>query len=137
MADLFEFLVGGDRSGSKLDKFNKELKGAKNDEDIRQLESDHLTPEVYSEYIGSKGVTDPIKDLVCKVAFKNKTDFDLFKKYFRVSRYFENNVSDLRLLIAFLKALDDGSVTWFDKTEKLIWGYHESGDNKKRRIIKR
>lgn len=142
MADIFKFLSGEDRETTKVVKFKDVLLTIRpmTKKSLRKAEMKLLTPEEYPEYADKKGVTDPLKDIVCKIAFKTEGEFELFKKHFRVADYGGNNVADLRLLMAFLNALELGLVAWFEKEEKLVWGYHESGGNKKkkeRRVIPR
>ena len=62
----------------------------------------------------------PIQKHTVLIILKNDEDYELFSRYFKILSYKTPNVTDLKLLMALLRALEDGTIVYDDKGEGRI-----------------
>jgi len=85
---------------------------------IRELEMHLLKPDKLPPiYHKVEYLTSLRRDYV-KLQFRIHHDYDLFCRHFKVLAYVEENVTDLKKLIAILKALDNKTIT-YDHIEEI------------------
>jgi hypothetical protein len=120
MAGISDFISGAPTSGSKIETFKKKSCG-KSKQEVRKLEEEMLKPEKLKPYIGKKSFADGVKDKSCKIFFNDEEDWDLFNKYFQISVYVEPSVANIKLLIDFLHAMEEGQVNYDTKSRKFTF----------------
>jgi hypothetical protein len=101
----------------KVDEFAERSKEVSKEErrflETKLLKPDKLPPNFYKvEYL------TPLRRDYVKLQFRIHHDFDLFCRHFKVLNYVETNVTDLKKLIAILKALDAGVIS-YDHVEEI------------------
>ena len=107
------------KHSERLKQFQELAKG-KTKEERRKLEMEMLKPEESSPYTGPQPTRGVISEVTVKLVFPNKEAFSLFDRHFPIRKYIEQSVSDLKLLIAFLRSLEEGSLTYDKKTDRII-----------------
>lgn len=118
MAGINAFLGTAKKGSSKVERFEK-LSEGKTPRETRDLEMELLQPEVIPTYAGEQpkhSAIYPNRGKAIKFGFKTKEEVALVKKYFHVNQYVEQNVSEVSLLIALLKALEEGTIKYDAKT---------------------
>ena len=119
MAGISDFISGAPSSGNKVETFKKKSCG-KSKKEIRKLEQEIFPPEKLKPYVGDKSTANGVKDMSCKIFFNTEEEWEMFNKYFRVSMYVQPSVADIKLLIDFLKFMDEGNVVYDAKKRQFI-----------------
>jgi hypothetical protein len=83
-------------------------------EEMRELEVATLKPDRLPPGVFKVKYTTPLKEQTVKLVFGNKEDYDLFCRHFKVLNYKEQNVADLKLLMAILRALEEEVIVYED-----------------------
>lgn len=107
----------GSKASSQVEEFEKRKK-RKTKKEIRQLEERMLAPTKLPPAV-TQSPTDRLRDLGVKIMLPNQEAMELFKRHFKILTYVENNVADISLLLAFLKELDEGRITYDAKTRTI------------------
>jgi len=119
MSGIRDFVGKRNKGESRTELFQKLSKG-KSKKEIRKLESEMLKPEHLPPYTGQgAGRHCDIDKLTLKIVFPDEESFKLWKQHFRVSTYIEQSTVNIDKLIAFLCALDKGTIK-YDKKKKKI-----------------
>jgi len=101
----------------KVDDFAEKSVGLSKEE-RRNLEVHLLKPDKLPPIRHKVEYLTPLRRDYVKLQFRVHHDFDLFSKHFKVLNYVEPNVTDLKKLIAILKALDSGAIS-YDYVEEI------------------
>jgi hypothetical protein len=101
----------------KVDDFAEKSMGLSKEE-IRNLEVHILKPDKLPPIRHKVEYLTPLRRDYVKLQFRVHHDFDLFCKHFKVLNYVETNVTDLKKLIAILKALDNKVIS-YDYVEEI------------------
>lgn len=112
-------LLGGQES--KVVKFERLAKG-KSLKERRKLEQTLLKPDKIKPYTGEKPgpqAKEPLLKSTIKFVFAKKEELALIKKHLPVSIHVEQSVSNHGLLIALIREVDEGRIT-YDKKTKLL-----------------
>lgn len=102
---------------SRVEKFS-ELAQGKDKKETRQLERKFLKPEPIKDHVGPKATAKGLEKWTVKLVFQNQEDFELFTKYFKVSKYVNPSVvpSHLKMLFDLMRGLESGAIA-YDKKE--------------------
>lgn len=113
---------------SSVDRYNRLSKECSNEEK-RKLEQKLLKPQKIPPYTGPRPIKNALDDLIIKAVFKNHNDLNLFKKYFKISNYLEQSVSDIQMIMDLLKRLEDGSLR-YEKEKGTFTSEHRNSKRK-------
>jgi hypothetical protein len=95
----------------KVDDFAEKAVGLSKEEK-RNLEVHILKPDKLPPIRHKVEYLTPLRRDYVKLQFRIHHDFDLFCKHFKVLNYVETNVTDLKKLIAILKAMDSRTISY-------------------------
>jgi hypothetical protein len=112
-------LLGGQEA--KVPKYLRLAKGKKAKQK-RELEQHLLKPEKIKPYVGKKPsayAKEPLLKATIKFVFTKKEEMDLIQKLLPVSQHVEMSVSNHGLLIALLKEVEEGNITYDKKTKSV------------------
>jgi hypothetical protein len=112
-------LLGGQEA--KVPKYLR-LIGGKNAKQKRELEQHLLKPEKIKQYVGNKPsayAKEPLLRSTVKFVFTKDDEMALVQKLLPVSHHVEMSVSNHGLLIALLKEVDEGNITYDKKTKSV------------------
>jgi hypothetical protein len=112
-------LLGGQEA--KVDKYLR-LADGKNAKQKRELEMNLLHPEKIKPYVGKKPsatAKEPLLKSTVKFVFTKEAEMALVQKLLPVSQHVEMSVSNHGLLIALLKEVDEGNITYDKKTKSV------------------
>ena len=101
----------------KVDDFAEKSVGL-SIEERRNLEIHILKPDKLPPIIHKVEYLTPLRRDYVKLQFRIHHDFDLFCRHFKVLDYVETNITDLKKLLAILKALDDRVIS-YDYVEEI------------------
>ncbi len=96
----------------------KKMEG-KSKQERRKIEMTHLQPDKLPA-TKAGGMFDQLQHLSVKLLFKDEHNFILFKKHFPVSRTTDQHVNDLRPIVALVRELEEGTLKYDKKKDKLI-----------------
>lgn len=97
---------------SKLARFMR-LKQGKSKEEIRKLEMELLRPEKLQMRVGAKmRAVTTLEARSILLVFPTDTSVDLFKKYFKVSKYKGQSAHRIEMLIDFLQVINTGELVY-------------------------
>lgn len=122
---ISKFMRGG--SKSKAEQFDAAARG-KSKEEVRKLEQTMLQPGRLPPFTQPQTYKDALAERSVRVVFPTPESFTLFKKYFKVSTYIEQNVTDIKMLIELLEALDEGRLKIEERHESAAT---QPGDRKR------
>lgn len=104
-----------DTSGkSKVKRFQQASEG-KSKKETRSLEQTMLRPEKLPPISKFKGGKDALSGRTIKIVFPDNASSKLFRKYFRVSSYVENSVTNISLLLLILEDLESERIIYNEK----------------------
>lgn len=104
---------------SKVVKFLRLSKG-KSSKEKRELEQRLLQPEVIKPYTGQPPgpqAKEPLLKHTIKFVFARQHELDLVKRTLPVSNHVEMSVANHGLLIALLKEVDEGRISYDKKSQ--------------------
>ena len=119
-------------SESSVEKF-LELSKGKTGKEKRELEQRLLKPEKIKKYTGTKvpkTSKEPLLKSTVKFVFTKKEELELMKRTLPVSKHVEMSVSNHGLLIALLREVDEGRITYDKKTQKVTVVKGKGKDNR-------
>lgn len=121
--NIASFFGGG--KASRVDKLIK----TSSKEERRAAEKKLLKPDVLPPFTGSTANSPSIDNV--RLYFKDKAVFKLFRKHFKVTDYVETSCYRLDLLIAFLNALEEGTLVYDEEHGRLISVNRKSGNRER------
>lgn len=104
---------------SPVERFEEILKEVKTKEEKRNLEVHLLKPQKLPPAIHEVKYLTDLKKQTVRLVFGKSDDYELFCKHFKVLNYIESNVTDIKKLLALLKALDDNVIMYDEKTGEI------------------
>lgn len=110
-----EMLGAGDQ---RTTRFKKLAKG-KTKEEVRELERTLLKPDVIPPFTGERPAKSSVEQRTVKIIFESDEDIDLFKHFFKVNTYKEQNTREIGAIVALVEAMDRGSLR-YDQEQKTL-----------------
>ncbi|MBU2061569.1 MAG: hypothetical protein KKH44_06965 [Bacteroidetes bacterium] len=94
----------------RVGKYEELVDSDADKKELRQYEKGSLVPNSIPKYIGEKPVADELGDRSVLVVFPNSDSFKLFEKYFKVTKYVQNSLYRIDLLIQLLTLIENESL---------------------------
>jgi len=119
MTEIKDFFGNG-KGKSRIERFEA-LSDGKSQEEKRGLELQLLKPDKIPPHIhekADKSKFSPITTRSVRMVFPDDESLELFKKHFSVSRHVEASLTDMDKLLAIIRLLDSGEVTYDKKSNK-------------------
>jgi hypothetical protein len=105
-------------SDSRVQRFAKAAEG-KTKEEVRDLERALLKPDVLTPFTGKKPPKSSVEQRTVKIIFETDEDMELFRQFFRVNAFKEQNTRELGPIIALVDALNRDVVRYNQQTQTL------------------
>jgi len=129
------FLKDRTVAGSRIARFEQQLKKCETPQQERELEGQLLKPEKLPPYSGEHPLpqaANPLLPRTVKIVFRDDASMALFTSVFPVSTHIEPSISNPRKLLAFCKAVEDGLII-YDKCKGKFNVGNQEGPRKRTR----
>jgi len=111
---------------SRRKRFEDATKG-KSKEDVRELERALLKPDALPPFTGKRPPRSSIEQRTVKIIFETDEAMELFRQFFRVSSFKEQNTREIGAIVALVEAMDRGSLR-YDPTQKVLNFVDDQGE---------
>lgn len=103
---------------SRVQRFQKAVAG-KSKEEVRELERTLLKPNALPPFAGKRPPRSTIEQRTVKIIFETDESIELFKQFFKVSSFKEQNTREIGAIVALVEAMDRGSLRYDTENKSL------------------